>query len=271
MKRFRHYNKGTAIVLCCFGSVNQQAKYQALQDQFIAQFDCADVFMALSSRSVLKKLDDPSLKTLAEQLASLDRAGYRRICVVSCYLFPTDEHQQVCKTIEGFKAFSLAKIDHTPAVIHQVKNANRILAALNTRYPCGDDEYNLFIYHGAPNLSAPGYSSIWYAESLLNQMSERNLTCSLEGAHPYSLIADTLKRKLGAANKVRIIPLLLVSGNHFQHDVKNIAAELALSTQVEMAEPISGDRFCLIDLAEVQQTLMEQTSQCLIQLGETQI
>lgn len=271
MKRLRHYKKGTAIVLCCFGSVNQQAKYQALRKLYTAQFLDTDLFMALSSRSVLNKLADPELKTLPEQLAALDRAGYQKICVVSCYLFPTEEHQQVIKTIEGFRAFSLSRIEHTSAVINQVKYANRILAALNDRFPTMEDEYNLFIYHGAPNLDAPGYSSIWYAESLLKNLSERNLTCSLEGANPYPLLADTLKAKFTGAGKVRLIPLLLVSGNHFENDVKNIADDLSQCTQVETAQPITGDRLCLLDLPEVKETLIEQTSECLLKLGASRV
>ncbi|WP_299794714.1 sirohydrochlorin cobaltochelatase [uncultured Shewanella sp.] len=267
MKRLRHYKRGTAIVLCCFGSVNQQAKYEMLRKLYTAQFLDADLFMALSSRSVLNKLADPELKTLPEQLAALDRAGYQKICVVSCYLFPTEEHQQVIKTIEGFRGFSLSKIEHTSAILHQVKHANRILAAINTRFSTEQDEHNLFIYHGAPNLDASGYSSIWYAESLLTRLSNRNSVCSLEGAHPYPFIADTIKAEISGALRVRLIPLLLVSGNHFENDVNKIADDLGLYTQVEHAEPVTGDRFCLIDLPEVKKALIEQTSECLEKLG----
>jgi len=267
MKRLRHYNKGTAIVLCCFGSVNQHAKYTALGEEYAAQFEHADLFMAYSSRSVLNMLDDPELKTLAEQLAALDRAGYQRICVVSCYLFPTDEHQQIINIVEGFRVFSLSKIEYTPAIIHQVKYANRILTALNERFTCRDNEYNLFIYHGAPNLDAPGYNSIWYTQSLLTQLSERNLICSLEGTSPYPLIAPVLKTQLAGASRVRLIPLLLVSGNHFENDVKRISDDLSQQVQVDIAEAITGDRFCLIDFPAVKAALMDQTSECLIKLG----
>lgn len=267
MKRLRHYNKGTAIVLCCFGSVNQQAKYSSLRDQLDAEFENADLFMALSSKSVLKKLADPEFKTLPEQLAALDRAGYQHICVISCYLFPTEEHQQLVNVVEGFRAFSLAKIEYTPAIIHQVKNANQILAALHQQFNCTENNYNLFIYHGAPNLDAAGYNSINYTQSLLTQLSSHNLVCSLEGGHPYGLIAQTLKQQLIKAEQVRLIPLLLVSGNHFEQDVAEIAEQLKQITHVTTAPAITGDRFCLIDVVEVKQTLIVQTRECLTKLG----
>lgn len=270
MKRLRHYNKGTAIVLCCFGSVNQQAKYSHLRDQLDAQFKDADLFMALSSKSVLKKLADPELKTLPEQLAALDRAGYQRICVVSCYLFPTEEHQQLVKVVDGFRAFSLAKIEYTPAIVHQVKYANQILSALHQQFNCAENDFNLFIYHGAPNLDSAGYNSINYAQSLLTQLSRHNLICSLEGGHPYDLMAQSLKQKLMTAKQVRLIPLLLVSGNHFEHDVAEIAEQLKHITHVTTAPAITGDRFCLIDVAEVKHTLITQTQECLHKLGVVQ-
>lgn len=267
MKRFRHYKKGTAIVLCCFGSVNQQAKYDALRQQYAAHFVDADIYIAVSSRSVLNKLANQELNTLPEQLAALDRAGYQRICVVSCYLFPTDEHQQLLKTVAGFKAFSLAKIEHTSAILGQVKHANSLVSALDNRFACSQGEYNLYIYHGAPNLDAPGYNSIWYLQCVLGQLSSRNLFCSLEGASPFSMLAASLKDKLAKSDKLRLIPLLLVSGNHFENDLNHIKKELCQSAEVEIASPIIGDRFCLLDLPQVQTTLIEQTSECLVKLG----
>ncbi|MDG3085155.1 sirohydrochlorin cobaltochelatase [Vibrio hannami] len=225
MKRLRHYTKGTAIVLSCFGSVVEQGRYQELQEKVQARYPQCTVRVAVSSRMVIKKLaaKGEQHQHLPSVLASLDMEGYQRILVVSCYLFPTDEHKQVEMIVEGFKNFSLSAIDYTPAIIHHTHRANDLLSTLNSRFQSGSD-INLFVHHGAPYLDNPGHQAISYCDTLLSQLSPKNISCSLEGAMPFDLLQTTIKGKFEGDTKpvLRIIPLLLVSGNHFVKDMVEI-------------------------------------------------
>lgn len=56
MKRYRHYKKDKAIILSCFGSIIEQQKYLDLKKSIEEQFEGIDVFIAISSRMVLKGL-----------------------------------------------------------------------------------------------------------------------------------------------------------------------------------------------------------------------
>ncbi|CAM3607670.1 Cobalt chelatase (CbiK) [Vibrio aerogenes CECT 7868] len=269
MKRLRHYNQGTAIVLSCFGSVVAQQRYQDLIRQVQKRYPQTEVRIAVSSRMVMKKLAEKgeACQHLPAVLASLDMAGYQRILVVSCYLFPTDEHKQAGLIVEGFQHFSLSAIDFTPAIIHHTHRANDLLAALNRRFEQGSD-INLFVHHGSPYLDNPGHQAISYCDTLLSQLSAKNLSCSLEGAMPFELLKSAIEhRASGAARPVlRIVPLLLVSGNHFVNDMAEIQAQLSDVCDVQIAEGEQGEAFHLLALDEVTDIIFKQIEQGLTRL-----
>ncbi|SHO54659.1 sirohydrochlorin cobaltochelatase [Vibrio quintilis] len=269
MKRLRHYTRGTAIVLSCFGSVVEQQRYQALMHQVQQRYPQAEVRIAVSSRMVIKKLAEKgqACQHLPAVLADLDMAGYQRILVVSCYLFPTDEHKQVGQIVEGFQQFSLSAIDTTPAIIHHTHRANALLAGLNQRFAQGSD-INLFVHHGAPYLDNPGHQAISYCDTFLSQLSAKNISCSLEGAMPFELLKSAIQSRVKAETKpvLRIIPLLLVSGNHFVNDMAEIKAQLSAWCDVHIAEGAQGESFHLLSLEAVTDIIFTQIDQGLTRL-----
>ncbi len=55
-------------------------------------------------------------KNLPQVLADVDMLGYRNIVVASINLFPTDEHELLIRTVNGFREFSYSNIRHTRAL-----------------------------------------------------------------------------------------------------------------------------------------------------------
>ncbi|MCG7586512.1 sirohydrochlorin cobaltochelatase [Photobacterium sp. OFAV2-7] len=272
MKRLRHYTKGTAIVLSCFGSVVEQKRYLELQGKVAERYPHCEVRIALSSRMVIKKLkqDGDEYQHLPAVLANLDLEGYQRILVVSCYLFPTDEHKQLVQMVEGFRQFSLSNIEYTPAILHHTHMANNLLAGLNKRFESGSD-INLFVHHGAPYLDNAGHQAIGYCDSLLSQLSDKNLTCSLEGAWPFDLVSPAIKKRIARVDSpekamLRIIPLLLVSGNHFVKDMVEIKAKLAECCDVQLAQNENSESFNLLETKEVTDIIFLQIAEGLVRL-----
>jgi sirohydrochlorin cobaltochelatase len=278
MKRLRHYDKGTAIVLSCFGSVVEQQRYLKLQQRITELYPHCEVKIAFTSKMVIKKLalEDEHYQNLPQVLADLDMAGFKRILVVSCYLYPTDEHLQMCNMVEGFRHFSLANIEYTPAIMHHISHTNRILAALHQRF-ADDSDVNLFINHGAPWIDNSGHQAIHYCDSLLHRLSAHNFTCSLEGAWPFHLMADSLQQKMlqVAADipqpRLRLIPMLLVSGNHFDNDLAEIKQQLEPAFEVAVASPIQGEKFCLFDVPEITAVIEQQIAEGLIRVQATEL
>lgn len=273
MKRLRHYNKGTAIVLSCFGSVVEQKRYKALKKKISEAYPSCEVRLALSSRMVIKKLNKEGEENqhLPLVLAELDLEGYQRILVISCYLFPTDEHKQVEKIVAGFRQFSLSNIEYTPAIIHHTHSANDLLSGLNQQFSQGAD-INLYVHHGAPYLDNAGHQAISYCDTLLSRLSAKNISCSLEGALPFELLQSTIQNKIESMGHngkptLRIIPMLLVSGNHFVKDMNEIKQKLSDKCDVILAQDEYGESFNLLAMKEVMDILHLQIEQGLIRLG----
>ncbi|MCK4440672.1 MAG: sirohydrochlorin cobaltochelatase, partial [Sulfurovaceae bacterium] len=125
MKRYRHYKRDKAIILACFGSVIEQDMYLALKTEVEERFKGVDVFLSFSSRMVLKDLHKRGMdyKNLAQVLADVDMLGYKNIVVASINLFPTDEHELLVRTAQGFNSFSFANIRNTKAIINKTKES----------------------------------------------------------------------------------------------------------------------------------------------------
>lgn len=257
MKRFRHYNKKRAIVLACFGSVIEQQKYLDLESSIVEKFPDCDVFTSFSSRMViklLKKKKNEEYKNLPQTLADIDMLGYKHVSVVSINIFPTDEHEVLKKIVDGFKHFSLANISCTNALLTKTKETTAFLKDLNEQIS-KDDTANLYVIHGTPRLDTVGIDSISYSASFLELISENNFTCSLEGAFPYFEINDVIKsriEKLGL-KKVQVVPLLLVSGNHYINDMFEIKDDLADKFESFIVPSLTkSEKFNLIELPMIQ-------------------
>ncbi len=271
MKRYRHHAKGTAVVLSCFGSVVEQQMYLDLRDEIDKELDGVDVFLSFSSRMVLKKLakEGKEYKNLPQTLSDVDMLGYKHIVVSSVNLFPTDEHELLLRTVEGFKKFSLAQIRATKAIISKTKESSLMLKSLN-RTISKPDTANLYIIHGVPVLDLPGLAAVEYADSFLRFIDKHNYTCSLEGAFPYYAVKERLieKMKADGVQKVQIVPMLLVSGNHYRNDMMEIVDDLSQVFEAQIAEPIGkSERFNLIELSNIRDIIKQNIKEEITKLG----
>ena len=271
MKRYRHYQKDKAIILSCFGSVVEAKKYEKLKE-FIEDRFKIDTFISFSSRSVIKILKKKGIlyKNLPQVLADTDLEGYKKIIVSSVNLFPTDEHEMVKKTARGFREFSLSNIRVTKAIFTKSKDTTNFLSNLSKQIS-KDNTANLFIIHGTPLLDIPGSESISYVERLLPKLNPLNFVCSLEGSSPFYALKEHFIREFKKADikKVQIIPLLLVSGNHFIKDMKEIMDELNRDFETFIAPSITeSENFNLIEMEDIKEIISKNIEEEIIKLGE---
>ncbi|MEA2099416.1 MAG: sirohydrochlorin cobaltochelatase [Campylobacterota bacterium] len=271
MKRYRHYKQDKAIILSCFGSVIEQDKYLDLKKLIESNFGEVDVFLSFSSRMVLKDLDKREIpyKNLSQVLADVDMLGYKNIIVSSINLFPTDEHDMVKKIVDGFNNFSLANIRYTNAILTKTKETTLYLKELDEMLT-QEEVANLYVIHGTPALELGGIESISYSASLLEMLGDKNYTCSLEGSFPFYAIKKQLVKKMLAegVKKVQIIPMLLVSGNHYIKDMIEIKDELAEFFESSIVETkTKGERFNLIELESSKNIIINNIKEEIIKLG----
>ena len=271
MKRYRHYKKDKAIILACFGSVIEQDRYLALQEEIKEKFNGVDVFLSFSSRMVLKDLHKRGMeyKNLPQVLADVDMIGYRNIIVVSINLFPTDEHELLLRTVKGFNQFSYANIRATKAIINKTKETSLALKGLNDSIT--EKKWaNLYVIHGVPLLDLAGLSSVGYADEFLKLIGKKNYTCSLEGAFPYYAVKDRLVEQMieDGVTHVQIIPMLLVSGNHYIKDMVEITNELGEHFESRIVpSQTESERFNLIELKSIRAIIFQNIKEEITKLG----
>lgn len=272
MKRFRHYNRKRAIVLACFGSVIEQNKYLELKELIVKQFPDCEVFVSFSSRMViklLKKKKNEIYKNLPQTLADVDMQGFKHVVVSSINIYPTDEHEFLKKIVSGFKHFSLANLAITNAILTKTKETSDLLSYLNENVT-QKDTANLYVIHGTPKLNTVGIDSINYSSSFLEMIGPDNYTCSLEGAMPYNKIKEALKLKMkrDGVKKVQVVPLLLVSGNHYIKDMYEIKDDLSDMFESSLVKPLTkGDEFNLIELEKVQTIIIKEIEESFKMMG----
>ena len=271
MKRYRHYKKDKAIILSCFGSVVEQEKYKQLKILIEEEFEGVDVFLAFSSRMVLKSLnkDEVLYKNLPQVLADIDMLGYKNIIVSSINIFPTDEHDVIKNIVDGFNQFSLANIKYTNAILTKAKETTLFLQDLNNNIS-KENIANLYIIHGTPRLDNAGIASINYAHSFLDSLSNENFCCSLEGAFPYYAVKENLIKSMQEQNvkEIQIIPMLLVSGNHYKKDMFEIQDELSSNFKVQITPTLTkSEQFNFIELPMIKEIIIDNIKETITKLG----
>jgi sirohydrochlorin cobaltochelatase len=267
MKRYRHYNKETAIILSCFGSVIEQDKYFEFEKYIQTAFPDFPVFTAFSSKMVIKALakEGKIYKNLPQVMADVDMEGYKRYIVASINIFPTDEHEVLIRMVKGFREFSLANIRYTNALFTKTKETSNYLNFLDSTIRQKSPKcINLYIIHGVPVLNLAGLEAVNYVSGFLGRINKRNISCSLEGEYPFFAIKDAIKEEILAITKgsreikVNIIPLLLVSGNHYDKDMREIADEVAKYANADIVASINDDaKFNLLGQEEVRKLFCE--------------
>ncbi len=271
MKRYRHYKKDKAIILSCFGSVIEQDKYLDLKKTVEDTFPEVDVFLSFSSRMVLKDLHkrDMDYKNLPQILADTDMLGYKNIIVSSVNLFPTDEHEVLKKTVDGFNNFSLSNIRYSNAILTKSKDTTLFLKSLDEAVT-QKETANLYVIHGTPALELGGIESIRYSADFLEFIGNDNYTCSLEGAFPFYAVKDKLiaQMKNDGIKNIQIIPMLLVSGNHYIKDMVEIKDDLSTDFNSSIAKSLTiGDRFNLIELDNSVEIIINNIKEEITKLG----
>ena len=202
---------------------------------FRSEFEGTPIFTAFSSKMVIIELakEGKIYKNLPQVMADVDMEGYKRYIVVSVNIFPTDEHEVLIRMVKGFKKFSLANIRYTNPLLQKTKETSLYLKNLDETIRRESEEIiNLYVIHGVPVLNLLGLESVSYTANFLKMINTNNLTCSLEGEFPFYAVKDAIRREIllrikqNPKLKVQVVPMLLVSGNHYFKDMIEISEEI---------------------------------------------
>ncbi len=233
MERFKFYTKELAILLAVYGSAasDAQKQYQDFMEQVKSRLPKGiEIRMSFTSREVLNKFDKKYYSPV-QQLAALDREGYKKVVVASVNLFPADEHNYLIEVVNGFRNISYAKYELTDPLLTKTRCTNEFLRNLDKELRAHFESRNIvYIAHGSPNLDAVGAESFLYIRGYLNELNHSNYFHCIDGVFPFrkEVILQDIEERNAVDKDVLFVPLFMVTGNHFKNDIHRIKEDLSI-------------------------------------------
>ena len=228
-----------AARLSCIESV-ENALRLALPD-----YDHFRAFTSVFVRRKLKQLEGLETEGLEELLEKLRTRGYRKVLVQVTHIVSGEEFDE--KVVAVAKRFekSFERLQVGKPLLTGNDDAKRLLAALESEFAVlQPEEFLLLIGHGSTRASNAEY--LRFAEFLAATGKPALFGLLEEGCRP--CLEDVLAElKAKRITKVRLLPLLLVCGDHVANDLAGTQPEswlnrlAAAGLQVEVVKRGLGE------------------------------
>ncbi|NDY42461.1 hypothetical protein G3N55_06345 [Dissulfurirhabdus thermomarina] len=214
-----------AIVLAAFGtSTTARATFDVLDRRIRAAFPGHEVRWAFTSRIIREKVnrrraDADRLRSLPEVLAALQAEGVRQVVVQSMHVFPGGEyvHMQRQARMEGLQ------VAVGEPLLATWEDAARVFAVLEREFPAPDEGCVVLAGHGTPNTYYAPSTAVYLAlDRWIHARYPNVYLGSVEGVPDRKDALDRAKAHPG--RRVRIVPFMLVAGDHVMNDIMGEAA-----------------------------------------------
>ncbi|MBF0698464.1 sirohydrochlorin cobaltochelatase [Streptococcus danieliae] len=208
-----------AIAVVSFGTSYRETRIktiQACEERIQAQFPQEMVYSAYTSGMVRKKierLEGIRIPSVAELLLELLETGIQEVFIQPLHIIPGSEYHKILTDsqpyIEQFKKLVVGD----PLLVREEDFrhvAEELIAAYHTD-SC--EEVTLFMGHGSSHSSFTSYAAMDH----FFQGSSLTLAC-VESYPDFEQIIANWKRE-GVVHRVRLVPFMLVAGDHAQNDL----------------------------------------------------
>ena len=244
----RPAKKSSAILLIVFGTSypEAQAAYLNIEKIYKEQFPDAEIRMAFTSDFIRRKLlerDNVSIDNPLTGLSNLNDQGYLNVVVQSLHVIPGEGFHDLANIVSsirgvngkfGFENLVLA----SPLLVsmqdyHSVSLAlasqfdQNTTGALRTSNSSPRDPGKMavvFMGHGTEHPANSAYSQM---ASILAKEHENVILGTVEGYPGYHEVLASLKES--GVKKVRLMPFMLVAGDHALNDLTGKESESWMS------------------------------------------
>lgn len=254
-----------AIILAAFGTTtNAFPTYDKIDKQVKERFPGYEIRWAFTSKKVRQKVKEEQhkeLQSLPEALHALKNEGYTKIAIQSFHLTPGKEWEEVVRQsreVTGIKV-ALGK-----PLLSSKADEIRVLNALSKEFP-SDLKKNavLLVGHGSPDPKAQAINKS-FAQLLHSRYPGGKVFFGMvEFEKPgKEEVLQEIKRS-GVAS-VKIIPFLLVAGDHVQNDILGSDPESWKSEMLKMGNyQINGVRQGLGEQKKIVDIYLEHLAQAM--------
>jgi len=240
-----------AIVLAAFGTTtNAFPTYDKIDQQVKERFPGYEVRWAFTSKKVRHKVKEEQhkeLKSLPEVLQDLKNAGYTKIAIQSFHLAPGKEWEGVVKQSREVPGLTVAV---GKPLLSSKSDEMTVFNVLSKQFP-SDLKKNavVLVGHGSPDPKAQATTKS-FAQLLHSRYPDGNVFFGLVEFEKPGKEEVLQEVKRSGATTVKIIPFLLVAGDHVQNDILGSGPESWKSELLKMGN---------YQINEVRQGLGEQT------------
>ena len=234
----------TAIILAAFGTTtNAFPTYAQIDKQVKERFPGYEVRWAFTSKKVSHKVleeQHKKLQSLLEVLTDLKANGFTRVVIQSFLLAPGKEWEAVVKQSREVTGITVAV---GKPLLSSKSDEMTVLNVLSKEFP-SDLKKNavVLVGHGSPDPKAQATNNS-FAQLLHSRYPDGNVFFGLvEFEKPGKEEVLQEVRRSGATS-VKIIPFLLVAGDHVQNDILGSGPESWKSELLKMGNyQINGVR-----------------------------
>lgn len=217
-----------AILVVSFGTTfaeTRQVTTDAVENKIRAAFPDYEVRRAFTSRIIIKKLaDEEGLKidTERQALDRLQAEGYTEIVVQPLHIEAGEEYEKLTRVVETY-AKSFAKIALGRPVLYYTGQEGAkpddyqfLIKALQTQLPkLGARDAVALMGHGGVHPSNTAYAALQL--KLEDAGLKKVFVFTVEGYPTVENLVDKLKEN--KIQKVTLMPLMLVAGDHANNDM----------------------------------------------------
>ncbi|MFW5980299.1 MAG: precorrin-4 C(11)-methyltransferase [Bacillota bacterium] len=225
-KKFGHgYRKGEenkkAILVVSFGTSYKKTRektIKACENKIAEKFSDYDIKRAFTSEmiiDILKNREGITINNPAEALKELYYNGYQEIIIQPLHLINGSEYHGLLRTVNQYRDY-FKEVKIGQALLTDTEDYFEVSSALQKELPdIGEDEAVVFMGHGSKHPANSAYSCLDYV------FKDKGLTNYYVGTvEGYPLLENIISRlKENEIEKVHLIPMMLVAGDHAQNDM----------------------------------------------------
>jgi sirohydrochlorin cobaltochelatase len=254
-----------AIVLAAFGtSTKAFPTYKKVEEQVKERFPGYEVRWAFTSNKVRRKVKEKQhklLNSLPEALEGLKKEGYTKIAIQSFHLAPGKEWEKVVKQSREVTGITVAL---GQPLLSGKADEIKVLNAISKEFPSDLKKHAVVLVgHGSPDPEAQAANKS-FAQLLHSRYPRGNVFFGLVEFEKPGKEEVLQEVKKSGATSVKIIPFLLVAGDHVQNDILGSGPESWKSALLKMGHyQVEGIRRGLGDQKEIVNIYLEHLAEAM--------
>ncbi|SHH40314.1 sirohydrochlorin cobaltochelatase [Tepidibacter thalassicus] len=209
-----------AVLVVSFGTSyadTRKVTIEACESKIDKAFPDYEMRRAFTSDIIIKKLkerDKIKVDTPKEALTKLKKEGFSEVIVQPLHVINGAEYDDLIAEVNNFKN-DFDKLVVGNPLLTSIEDYKNLVEALKTQMPeLKDNEAVVFMGHGTHHYSNSAYACLDY---MFEDMGIRAYVGTVEGYPTLDNVIKKLKRD--NVEKVILMPLMLVAGDHANNDM----------------------------------------------------